>query len=103
MRAVDSAIWTSGEPVSLAARLCSAISLPLTSFSTAKLGWQVYVGPASRRFAGPSLIVRAIDAPGPAKAPLVRTIDGSRVTHGRAPRCRPNVGRLRPATRQGHR
>jgi hypothetical protein len=34
---VESAIWTSGEPVSLSARLYSAISLPLTSFSTAKL------------------------------------------------------------------
>jgi len=36
MREVDSAIWTSGEPVSLSARLYSAISLPLTSVSTVK-------------------------------------------------------------------
>src|SRR5882672_2785219 len=36
MREVESAIWTSGEPVSLSPRLCSAISLPLTSVSVAK-------------------------------------------------------------------
>ena len=36
MRVVKSAIWTSGEPVSVSARLYSAISLPLTSVSTAK-------------------------------------------------------------------
>jgi hypothetical protein len=36
MREVDSAIWTSGEPVSVSARLYSAISLPLTSVSTVK-------------------------------------------------------------------
>src|SRR6059036_482698 len=60
---------------------------------------------ASIRGARRSSFRRSIaDSPGyrrarpPAKAPLVRTIDGSRVTHGRAPRCRPNVGRLRPAT-----
>jgi hypothetical protein len=36
MRELESAIWTSGEPVSLSPRLCSAISLPLTSVSVAK-------------------------------------------------------------------
>jgi hypothetical protein len=36
MRAVESAIWTSGEPVSFSARLYSAILLPLTSVSSAK-------------------------------------------------------------------
>src|SRR5450759_1133335 len=39
MRAVESATWTSGEPVSLSPRLCSAISLPLTSVSVAKPNW----------------------------------------------------------------
>ena len=36
MRELESAIWTSGEPVSFSARRCSAISLPLTSVSVAK-------------------------------------------------------------------
>src|SRR5258708_16545704 len=37
MRVVESAIWTSGDPVSFSARLYSAINLPLTSVSAAKL------------------------------------------------------------------
>src|SRR5256885_2165796 len=52
MREVDSAIWTSGDPVSLSPRLCSAISLPLTSFSTAKLDWRLYGATANPRRAG---------------------------------------------------
>jgi hypothetical protein len=36
MRAVESATWTSGEPVSFSARLYSAINLPLTAVSSAK-------------------------------------------------------------------
>src|SRR5690348_3026870 len=59
MRAVESAIWTSGEPVSLSARLCSAISLPLTSFSTAKLGLEVYVGLPDLRPAAQAACFRA--------------------------------------------
>src|SRR5690349_10526877 len=73
MRVVDSAIWTSGDPVSFSPRLCSAISLPLTSFSTAKLAGKYTGRPSPGVFDG---AVRTRIGPG---APLVRPVDHDRV------------------------
>src|SRR6267378_6297772 len=77
MRVVDSATWTSGEPVSLSARLCSAISLPLTSVSIAK---------PSRNYteAGLSTVLgRPLDRPVRARvgssSPRPRSVDEDRV------------------------
>src|SRR5207247_11082286 len=73
MRAVDSATWTSGDPVSLSARLCSAISLPLTSFSTAKLAGQYTGRSLTDVFDRP---IRSRVRPG---APRSRAVDHDRV------------------------
>src|ERR1700681_52166 len=56
MRVVESAIWTSVDPVSLSARLYSAISLPLTSVSAAKLRKSIraqQIRPSGREFGAP--------------------------------------------------
>src|SRR5690348_14440218 len=73
MRAFERAIWTSGDPVSLSARLCSAISLPLTSFSTAKLARQYTGRRLAAEFDRP---VRAGVSP---RSPLPRAVDHDRV------------------------
>src|ERR1700694_3484547 len=76
MRVVESAIWTSGEPVSLSARLYSAISLPLTSVSTAKLPKSIrarQIRPSGGEFDAP---VRTRVG---ARAPGIRRIDNDRV------------------------
>src|SRR5205823_6046726 len=94
MRAVDSAIWTSGDPVSPSARLCSAISLPLTSFCTAKLTREYTRGQLPDVFDAP---VRA--RVGPA-APLPRTVDHDRV--GVAERVVPGRHQLDPGVGARH-
>jgi len=69
MRAVESAIWTSGEPVSFSPRLYSAIKLLLTAVSSAKPKWN-YTGsltiayftpfPRTHRTVDPHLLARRL-------------------------------------------
>src|SRR6266849_5054539 len=73
MRALESAIWTSGEPVSFSDRLYPAISLPLTSVSSAK---------PSADYTWTRLVDafdRAIRAWIERCAPVARTVDDDRV------------------------
>src|SRR5450759_2183388 len=76
MRVVESAIWTSGEPVSLSARLYSAISLPLTSVSTAKLPESIRA-PRNRPSGG--VFDAAVGARIGAGAPCGRAVDHDRM------------------------
>ena len=76
MRAVESATWTSGEPVSLSARLYSAINLPLTSVSAAKPK-EEYTCDA--RLTSRYLLGRAVGPWIGGRTPSVRAIDHDRL------------------------